>query len=87
MEGVSDQREIASDLWEIRSNKWMRILWHSIHMSWKSVDLRIKHTRGTQDGKTSMIVSMAMIKYKSSYYCGWSNQYIFQKYSRTMIWI
>ena len=40
---VRDQRlAIASDLWEIRSNKWKIILWHSVHMTWISTDLCIK---------------------------------------------
>ena len=50
--GASDWM-IAGNLWEIistvRNEREVFILWHSVHMSWNYVDLRIKYTRRTQD--------------------------------------
>ena len=34
---------------KIRSKKWKWIPWHSVWLAWKSVDLRRKYTRRTQD--------------------------------------
>ena len=41
--------EIARNLWEISSRKWMIIIWHSLHMWWNSVELLIWCTVWTQD--------------------------------------
>ena len=40
---------LDGDLWEIRSNKWKRTLWHSIRMTWNYLYLRIKYTRRAKD--------------------------------------
>ena len=42
-------RRGKQDLWEIRSKKWMRTIWHSFCMSWDSIYLCRKHTRQTQE--------------------------------------
>ena len=34
----------------------MRILWHSVQLTWNSVDLRRKYTRQTQDGRKRPII-------------------------------
>ena len=43
-------------LWEIRSKKWMIIIWHSVWMSWYSVDLCRKYTRRTQDVPKRLVI-------------------------------
>ena len=43
-------------LWEMRSKKWMIIIWHSVWMSWDSVDLCRKYTRRTQDGPKRLVI-------------------------------
>ena len=62
--GASDQAIFGNWL-EIRSRVinewWVFILWHSVHMSWNSVDFRRKYTRWTQDGPKRLWISPRII--------------------------